>query len=380
MLLLDLQKAFDTVDHDILCKKVETIGVLSVSWFRSYLCDRKQFVQINSVLSDPGLVTCGVPQGSILGPLLFLIYVNDMSISVDSDCKLVLYADDSAIFFTHKDPHVISQKLGSVLKQCSEWLVDNKLSLHLGKTECILFGPKRKLKDIQDFNVTCNSHIIKASDRVKYLGVIIDNNLSGEHIVDSIVHKVNSRLRFLYRQARFLDVKCKISLCSALITCHMDYACSSWYSGLTKTLRQKLQVCQNKVVRFILDLPPMHSVNYSVLSGLNLLSVEDRVARLRLNHVFNIYHGKAPSYLCEHFLLRSEVSSRSTRSSSNLDFIVPRIKTCESGSFFYQGIKNWNELPKNIKEIKGKQSFKEGVKKHLMEKGLDKHNCDFYFY
>ena len=89
-----------------------------------------------------------------------------MSISVDSDCKLVLYADDSAIFFTHKDPHVISQKLGSVLKQCSEWLVDNKLSLHLGKTECILFGPKRKLKDIQDFNVTCNSHIIKASDRV----------------------------------------------------------------------------------------------------------------------------------------------------------------------------------------------------------------------
>ena len=197
MLLLDLQKAFDTVDHEILCKKLETIGVLSVSWFRSYLCDRKQFVQINSVLSDPGLVTCGVPQGSILGPLLFLIYVNDMSISVDADCKLVLYADDSAIFFAHKDPHVISQKLGSVLKQCSEWLVDNKLSLHLGKTECILFGPKRKLKGVQDFIVTCNNHIIKASDHVKYLGVIIDNHLSGEHIVDSIVHKVNNRLRFL---------------------------------------------------------------------------------------------------------------------------------------------------------------------------------------
>ena len=104
MLLLDLQKAFDTVDHEILCKKLEAIGVLSVDWFKSYLIDRKQFVQINGVLSDPGVVTCGVPQGSILGPLLFLIYVNDMSISVDRDCKLVLYADDSAIFFTHKDP------------------------------------------------------------------------------------------------------------------------------------------------------------------------------------------------------------------------------------------------------------------------------------
>ena len=224
-----------------------------------------------------------------------------MSISVDADCKLVLYADDSAIFFAHKDPHVISQKLGSVLKRCSVWLVDNKLSLHLRKTECILFGPKRKLKGVQDFIVTCNNHIIKASDHVKYLGGIIDNHLSGEHIVDSIVHKVNNRLRFLYRQARFLDVKCKMSLCSALITCHMDYACSSWYSILTNTLRKKLQVCQNKVVRFILDLPPMHSINYNVLSVLNLLNVEYRVVQLRLNHVFNIYHGKAPSYLCEQF-------------------------------------------------------------------------------
>ena len=133
-------------------------------------------------------------------------------------------------------------------------------------------------------------------------------------------------------------------------------------------------------MRFILDLPPMHSINYSVLSGLNLLNVEDRVAQLRLNHVFNIYQGTAPSYLSEHFLLRSETSSRNTRSSSNLDYIVPRIRTCESGSFFYQGIKNWNELPRHIKEIKGKESFKVNVKKHLMDKGLDKHNCDFHFY
>ena len=140
-----------------------------------------------------------------------------MSISVDADCKLVLYADDSAIFLAHKDPHVISEKLGSVLKQCSEWLVDNKLSLHFGKTECILFGPTRKLKEVQDFIVSCNSYIIKASDHVKYLGVIIDNHLSGEHIVDSIVQKVNNRLRFLYRQAKFLAVKCPYALLLLLV-------------------------------------------------------------------------------------------------------------------------------------------------------------------
>ena len=372
MLLLDLQKAFDTVDHEILCKKLEAIGVLSVDWFKSYLIDRKQFVQVNGVLSDPGVVTCGVPQGSILGPLLFLIYVNDMSISVDRDCKLVLYADDSAIFFTHKDPQIISEKLGSVLKHCSDWLVDNKLSLHLGKTECILFGPRRKLKGIQDFSVTCNGHHIKSTNTVKYLGVIIDNNLSGDFIVDSIVKKVNNRLRFLYRQANFLDVKCKLSLCSALISCHIDYACSSWYSGLTKGLQQKLQVCQNKVVRFILNLPPMYSVNYSVLSSLNLLNVEDRVKQLRLNHVFNIFHAKAPSYLCDKFVLRSNVSVHRTRSCSNFAFIVPKIKSCESGSFFYNGVKNWNELPRNIKECKTKDVFKSLVKQHLLNQGLSK--------
>ena len=109
--------------------------------------------------------------------------------------------------------------------------------------------------------------------------------------------KVNNRLRFLYRPANFLDVKCKLSLCAALISCHIDYACNSWYSGLTKELQQKLPMCQNKVVRFILNLQPMYSVNYSVLSSLNLLNVEDRVKQLRLNRVFNIFRAKAPSNL-----------------------------------------------------------------------------------
>ena len=90
-------------------------------------------------------ISCGVPQGSILGPLLFLCYINDMSISISKQCKLILYADDSAILFSHKDPDIISNVLGTELESCSKWLVDNKLSLHLGKTECILFGSKRKL-------------------------------------------------------------------------------------------------------------------------------------------------------------------------------------------------------------------------------------------
>ncbi len=141
----DLQKAFDTVDHYIMCDKLAAIGVnsSSVEWFRSYLTCRTQVVSVNGVLSSSMNITCGVPQGSILGPLLFLIYVNDMEISVK--CKLLLYADDSALLVSGKDILSIQQELSFNLQSVSHWLVDNKLSLHLGKTEAILFGTTKKI-------------------------------------------------------------------------------------------------------------------------------------------------------------------------------------------------------------------------------------------
>ena len=143
MVLLDLQKAFDTVDHDILCNKLEAMGMDFTDWFKSYLGGRQQVVIANDVSSEPMTVKCGVPQGSILGPLLFLCYVNDMPISLK--CKLLLYADDSALLVSGSDPNIIAEILSNELKSCRQWLIDNKLSLHLGKTEAILFGSRMKL-------------------------------------------------------------------------------------------------------------------------------------------------------------------------------------------------------------------------------------------
>ena len=150
------------------------MGLESVEWFQSYLSNRNQVVNTGKSFSEPLQVTCGVPQGSLLGPLLFLCYINDMEISVDFDYKLLLYADDSAILFSHKDPNVVAQKLGCTLDSCNKWLVDNKLSLHLGKTERVLFGSKRKLKKYSNFSVQCASHSIPAQESVKYFGIEID--------------------------------------------------------------------------------------------------------------------------------------------------------------------------------------------------------------
>ena len=127
------------------------------------LTNRRQCVEVQGVRSDFLSVTCGVPQGSILGPLLFLIYINDMNISLN--CSLSLYADDSALMFAHSDPAVIANRLSSELSNCKRWLTDNRLSLHLGKTECMLFGSSKKLKRVKTFRSPVTGQLLSEYQR-----------------------------------------------------------------------------------------------------------------------------------------------------------------------------------------------------------------------
>ena len=156
MIIIDLQKAFDTVQHTILLEKLKAIGMeeIAVQWFQSYLTGREQLVDISDTFSEKCSVECGVPQGSILGPLLFLLYVNDMRAAVK--CKLLLYADDSALIVSGEDVSVIEQTLESELESLNKWLIDNRLSPHLGKTELILFGTKRKVGKCKEMNKNKN--------------------------------------------------------------------------------------------------------------------------------------------------------------------------------------------------------------------------------
>ena len=364
MIMIDLQKAFDTVNHQILCEKLNAMGVESVDWFHSYLSNRQQIVQINNADSQSLNISCGVPQGSILGPLLFLCYINDMIISIDPDCKLMLYADDSTILFSHKDPSVISQKLGQVLESCSNWLVDNKLSLHLGKTECIIFGSKRKIKNVENFSVECSGQIIKSQESVKYLGINIDQSVSGEAIANNIIQKANSRMKFMYRNGSCLNQNCRKILCSALIQCHFDYSSSSWYSGLSQRLKNKLQITQNKMVRYILNLEPRTHIGQTELGSLNFLNVECRVKFLKLCHVHKIYYGSSAPYLCQFFTKTSEIHNYNTRRRL-FNFHVPKIKSSADTTFYYSAIRDWNMLPNDIKNIPNLNQFKGAIRKHL---------------
>ena len=163
MILIDLQKAFDTINHDILLKKLSIIGFPdhTVKWFQFYLSNRKFMVNLENPFSEVSSISCSAPQGSILGPLLFLIHVNDMLMAVK--CDLFLYADDTCLVFQSKNIKDIEKQLNKDFANISDWFVDNKLSIHFGedKTKSILFASKRKIKKLQKLEIIYNNIRIK---------------------------------------------------------------------------------------------------------------------------------------------------------------------------------------------------------------------------
>jgi hypothetical protein len=355
---IDVQKAFDCVNHDILCRKLDLMGIES-TWFKSYLSHRKQIVNVNGTNSDIYDVKCGIPQGSLLGPLLYLCYCNDMEMAVK--CKLILYADDSIIMVSDKDPKLIEAKLAVELQSINQWLIENKLSLHPGKCEAILFASKRKCKKVLNFSVNFNDTTIQAETNIKYLGSFIDQTLSGQDNVNSIVSKGNSRLKFLYRYKRVLNTGTRKILSSALIQGHMDYACVAWYYSTSNVLKHKLQVLQNKVARFILNKGPQDHIGHSELKSIGYLNVNDRVSQLSLNLVHSIYYNRCPEYLKSHFTKIRDLHSHNTRG-SEYNFVVPVTNTITQGTYYYNVIKDWNSMPDSLRSIEDKDAFKRSLK------------------
>jgi hypothetical protein len=367
MVVLDLQKAFDTVDHKILLGKLSAIGLNenSVKWFESYLTDRSQVVDMDGTHSSMEKITCGVPQGSILGPLLFLVYVNDMVSAVN--CKLLLYADDSALMVSHSDANIIQERLSTELTSVSDWLVDNKLSLHLGKTESILFGTKHKLKKHSELNITCNNTNITATKAVKYLGLDLDQSLSGNNTGTNVIKKAHSRLKCLYRKGKYLNQYSKKLLVSALIQCHYDYGCSIWYTPLSKKLKTKLQTSQNKVIRNILNLLPRSHIGADIFRNLNWLPIESRVSQIKVTHMFRILNNESPKYLRDGISKMHEKHKYNTRS-GEMALFKPKLNTQGQKTFLYTAISQWNSLPKDVQSETTKEGFKKKVKKYLLHK------------
>ena len=177
-IFLDLQKAFDTVNHEILLMKLEHYGIrgICLDWFKSNLSDRKQFVSVNGSNSSLCNITCGVPQGSVLGPLLFLIYIDDLP---HSSSKLIFYffADDTNIYYESENLDLLKKVAKKVLKKVKVWLDVNKLVLNIDKTNFVIFKSPQHLCPVT-VSIKIGNFPIRKTSYVKFLGVLLDENLS----------------------------------------------------------------------------------------------------------------------------------------------------------------------------------------------------------
>ena len=292
----------------MLLQKLYAIGLSkhTVNWFKFYLSNKSFLVNLENNFSQPASVSCGVPQGSILGPRLYLIHVNDMSQAVR--CHLFLYANDSYLVCQHKDINQIEKQLNVDFFNICDWFVDNKLSIHFGedKTKSILFASKFKKKNIKRLNMKYGNMQIKQHSKVKYLGCLMDETMSGEAMALNVIHKINNKLKFLYRKNVFLTPKLRRLLCNALIQPHFDYACSAWYPNLTKKLKHRIQTTQNKCIRFCLQLDKLKHVSHEEFERLNWLLVTYRFKHCVNSKVFKDFNEQYLTYLNEVFHVATE--------------------------------------------------------------------------
>ena len=344
VIFLDLKKAFDTVNHEILINKLAKCGIkdTELDWFKSYLYNRSQAVHVNSFLSDFKCYNTGIPQGSILGPLLFIIFVNCLPDIVT--CKTVMYADDTSLMCKAKNVDDLKVQLESNLKAVAKWFKANKLTLNADKTKFMVFGTNYMLDKFNDITVTFEDNVIEKVDVFKYLGVKFDNNMSWSSHIDYISGNVSKRIGIVKRAKYFLPQKTLITLSNALVIPHFDNASSVW-SNCSTTNQSHLQVLHNRLARSILSVDIRTPID-DMLNSVDWIRLGKRWSNHMLILTFKCIKNMCPNYLCNQFNFVHDYHEHLTRNHTTNTLIVPK---CSSNSgqrtFIVRAANLWNNLP-----------------------------------
>lgn len=347
VLFLDLKKAFDTVDHTILLAKLEKYGIQgnSLGWFKSYLKDRKQICSINGRMSSAKNIKCGVPQGSNLGPILFLLYINDLPNSLKVS-KPTLFADDTNLTCEGQNSSEIETKLNEELGNVHQWLTANKLTLNDKKTEFMLIGSRSRLASIENSPVlTLEGRHLKRVYYKKSLGMILDEQLKWDKHNDAQCKKISINIALLKRARSFVPRHTLINMYNAFVLPHFNYCSTIWNDG-SCTITNKLSKLQRRAARVITS-STYDIRSTQILQDLNWLPIEVDLKKRETIMTFKAITGQAPSYLTELFT-ECENNYYGLRS-NNTKFALPKPRTnFLKRSFSYRAAKSWNELPHDI--------------------------------
>nr|CAH7729450.1 unnamed protein product [Callosobruchus chinensis] len=368
LVLLDFSKAFDTIDHELLVAKLFHYGLSEscLQFFQSYLMDREQVVKIEDEFSKPCPVTSGVPQGSILGPILFLIYTADLHLNV-SNSSIVTYADDTQLYmsFNSNDALQAVQKINDDLNKISTYADDNNLKLNPSKCSFMLFAhPKKRQINQSEFDLKINGLSLSSSDAVKNLGLTFDNTLRFKEYVNLVLKKCYFGLKHLYVNKHILNFKTRKKLCEALLFPILAYYNIVYYSCLDVFTKNRLQKFQNSCCRFVFNLKKYDHVSDKI-NQLSWLRLDNAYQYHVATLTHKILTSQTPSYLYEKFACRRNNRDINFRYKKRLE--IPFYTTSFfRRSFIYNAVKIYNEVDDTLKSL-AVTRFKKRIKIHFLQ-------------
>ena len=339
--LIDFRKAFDTVDHRILLDKLYHYGIRGVAheWMNSYLSNRQQQVSYNGATSSYKTINCGVPQGSILGPLLFIIYINDLS-HVSKILTSVLFADDTTLVDSDSDLPTLIHRFNRELIDVVNWLNANRLSLNIDKINYMIFRPKNKNDNGPDMLI--NNIQISQVNKAKLLGVIIDNKLSWSEHTKHVIQKVSKGIGIIIKARKHFNQETLKNLYNTMVLPYISYCIHVWGKAAITHIN-KIYILQKKIVRIIKGVPP-RTHSKPLFDQLKIMSIY-QVHEYNIGvFMYKLYHKQLPP-LFNMFERTTEIHNYLTRQHDS--FYINYVPTVRSQKTIkITGPKLWNVITK----------------------------------